>query len=244
MRVLVTRSHEGNAELVPKLHALGIETVSLDLLQFLPPEDWSQVDSALSRLHDYDWVLFTSPTGVRFFAQRMNLLNRPVVWDGSPKVGAVGERTAAALERLGVRVNFIPTKSVTGELARQLPGSAGRVLMLRADIAEKRAAYILKDRGFSVEDLAIYRTKSNQIGESGPLAAVDAVVLGSPSAVESLCSQLSPADLLKITSKPAACIGPVTADAARKRGFRRVIQPDSQTFDALVDSIGRMSKVA
>ncbi len=244
MKVLVTRSHEGNAELVPKLEALGIETVQLDLLRFLPPEDWSLIDISLSRLQAYDWLLFTSPTGVRFFAQRMGLLGHATVWDGPPKVGAVGARTAAALGRQGTRVDFTPPKFLTVELARELPGPAGRVLMLRGDIADRKITDLLKHRGFTVEDLIIYRTKQKPIGDSGPLVGVDLVVLGSPSAVESLCAQLSPKDLLKIISKPAACIGPVTAEAARKRGFVHVIQPESQTFDALVDSIGRMARVA
>lgn len=244
MKVLLTRSHEGNAGLVPKLEALGIESVSLDLLQFLPPEDWSPVDRSLSRLQAYDWLLFTSPTGVRFFARRMGLLGRPFTWDGPPKVGAVGERTAGALRGQGMRVDFTPGRFLTIELARELPGPAGRVLMLRADIADKKTSDLLRDRGFTVEDLTIYITKRKPIEDPAPLLAVDMVVLGSPSAVESLCAQLSPEDLLKIVSKPAACIGPVTAEAARRRGFRRVIQPESQTFDSLVDSIGRMSKVA
>ncbi|HEV2139358.1 MAG TPA: uroporphyrinogen-III synthase [Nitrososphaerales archaeon] len=244
MKVLVTRSHEGNAELIPKLKALGIETVSLDLLEFFPPEDWAQVDDSLSRLQSYDWILFTSPTGVRFFVRRMGFLGRALVWDGPPRVGAVGERTAAALRRQGVRVDFTPPRFLTVELAKELPGPQGRVLLLRADVADREIADILKDRGFAAEDLTIYRTKRKSIGDTAPLLTVDLVVLGSPSAVESLCAQLSPEDLLKIISKPAACIGPVTAEAARKRGFLHVVQPESQTFDALVGSIGRMARVA
>ena len=244
MKVLVTRSHEGNAELVPKLEALGIETIMLDLLQFLPPEDWSQVDKSLARLHAFDWLLFTSPTGVQFFAQRMGLLRYTMAWDGAPKVGAVGARTAAALGRHGARVDFTPTSFLTVELARELPDPKGRVLMLRADIADRKTADLLRDRGFTVEDLIIYRTKRKPIGDPAHLVTVDLVVFGSPSAVESLCAQLSPRDLLKIVSKPAACIGPVTAEAARKQGFVHTIQPESQTFDALVDSIGRLAKIA
>lgn len=244
MKVLVTRSHEGNAELVPKLQALGIETVPLDLLQFLPPEDWSEIDKGLARLQAYDWLVFTSPTGVRFFAQRMGLLGYAMGWDGPPRVGAVGARTAAALGRQGARVDFTPTNFLTVELARELPGPAGRVLMLGADIADGKTADLLRDRGFTVDDLSIYRTKRKPIGDRARLVAVNLVVFGSPSAVESLCDQLSPEDLLKIISKPAACIGPVTADAARKCGFHHVIQPKSQTFDALVDSIGKMARVA
>jgi uroporphyrinogen III methyltransferase/synthase len=244
LKVLVTRSHEGNAELVSKLEALGIEAVPLDLLQFLPPEDWSRIDIALSRLQGFDWLLFTSPTGVSFFAQRMDFLGHPMVWDGPPKVGAVGERTAAALRRLGARVDFTPARFLTSELAKELPGPAGRVLMLRADVADRKTADLLTDRGFAIEDLTIYSTKRKPIGDTARLLAVDLVVLGSPSAAESLCAQLTPKDLLKIISKPAACIGPVTAEAARKRGFLHVIQPESQTFDALVDSIRRVASVA
>lgn len=218
--------------------------MSLDLLQFLPPVDWSVIDRSLSRLQSYDWVLFTSATGVRFFIQRMDLLGLVVPSGGLPKVAAVGERTANVVRKQGIRVDFMPPSFLTSELARLLPGEGGRILMLRADIADKKSADLLRERGFKVEDLQIYRTKRKPIGDLASVLAVDMIVLGSPSAVEALCGQLSPEDLSRIVSKPAACIGPVTAEVARKWGFIQVIQPESQTFDALVDSIGRIAKLA
>src|SRR5438552_18271930 len=103
-KVVVTRSRRGNAELAESLNALGFEPVSVETLEFLPPEDWSRLDASLRRLAKFDWVLFTSPTGVEFFAQRMGALSLSVPWLGKPSVAAVGAQTAAALQGLGISV--------------------------------------------------------------------------------------------------------------------------------------------
>src|ERR1700722_19835936 len=104
-KVLITRSHEGNLELAAKLRAIGIEPISLDVLALSPPEDWSQVDRRLRELGDYDWLVFTSAPGARFFAERARTLGI-TPGDGGTKVAAVGTKTAGALASAGWGVGF------------------------------------------------------------------------------------------------------------------------------------------
>ncbi|TLY15282.1 MAG: uroporphyrinogen-III synthase [Thaumarchaeota archaeon] len=207
-RVVITRSHEGNAELARKLRAVGMEPVPLDLLSLLPFEDWSEVDRRLSKLRSYDWVLFTSPVGVRYFAERMRHLGFGPGWEAPPRVGAVGERTADALRSNGVRVDFVPEHFLSISLGVELPGPGGRVLLLRGDIGEK--------------------------------AILSKLIFGSPSAVEALCGSLPEGSLTEVTGKIAACIGPVTAGAARSHGFSHIVEPDAHTFDSVVEAIRRI----
>ena len=47
MKVLTTRSHEGNAMLAEKLRARGFEPISLDILSFKPAPDGSGLDERL-----------------------------------------------------------------------------------------------------------------------------------------------------------------------------------------------------
>jgi uroporphyrinogen-III synthase len=238
-KVVITRSREGNADLAPKLEAMGLEVVPMDLLSFLPPESWAEVDQRLAHLSSFDWLAFTSTNGVRFFLQRMKELGLPLSGWATPKVAAVGEGTAESLTEAGTRVDFTPERYLTSALADKLPGPPGRVLLLRADRAEKSMVSTLQKRGFSVDDTMIYRTRLLELNDFGRLEGADMVVFGSPSAVEALCTRLSSSQLAQVTSRTAACIGPVTAAAARRFGFARILMPDSNTFDSLVQAIGR-----
>ncbi len=238
-KVVITRSHEGNLELASELKAMGLEVVSLDLLSFLPPASWTRVDSKLLRLKDFDWVLFTSSTGVQFFLVRMRELGLPLAWGSAPKVGAVGKGTAGALSAAGVRVDFKPDRYLTKALAEQLPGSGGKVLLLRADIADKAMVAYLAGRGFVVDDVAIYRTRRLKPKDIAPVLNADLIIFGSPSAVDALCARLPSGVLAKVNRMTAACIGPVTANAARKYGFREVLESPTHTFGSLLESVGR-----
>lgn len=238
-KVVITRSHEGNLELASRLEKLGIRALPLDLLSFAPPESWDAVDSSLKSLGSYDWVLFTSSTGAKFFAERMRSLGIDTQWVPPPRVGAVGEGTAEALKREGVRVDFTPRRFLAAALAEELPQGTGRVLLLRADRASKAPTQMLLQRGFSVDDVPIYNTKGRKAERLPPMEDADAIVFASPSAVESFCEQLSPSELMLARRKTAACIGPVTAAAAREHGFASIVQPDSHTFDSLLDLLRR-----
>ncbi len=239
-RIVITRSHEGNADLARKLRAVGMEPVPLDLLSLLPVEDWSEVDQRISRLHSYEWVLFTSPVGVKYFAERMHHLGFGLGWEAPPRVGAVGERTANALRSNGVRVDFVPKQFQSISLGAELPGPGGPVLLLRGDIGEKAILSRLAGRGFVTEDVTIYRTKGLRVADIGPIRDADVVIFGSPSAVEALCGSLPEESLTEVTGKIAACIGPITTKAAKSYGFSRIVEPDAHTFDSVVETVRRI----
>jgi uroporphyrinogen III methyltransferase / synthase len=242
-KVVITRSRKGNAELAKSLEPLGFEPVPMDTIEFLPPKDWSGVDASLKRIGEFDWLLFTSATGVDFFAQRMSALSLAVPWRGRPAVAAVGEKTAAALQRAGIKVEFVPSKYLTSALAEQLPRERGRrVLILRADAGNPEVVPALERRGFGVEDMAIYRTSPVSYGADQPIELAldaDAIVFASPSAVEAFIRRLDSTAPTLTKRLLAVCIGPVTADAARESGFERILTPKTQTIESAVLELRR-----
>jgi uroporphyrinogen-III synthase len=245
-KVVITRSSKGNAELAAKLQALGFDPIPIDTVEFLPPEDWSLVDGALTGLKDFDWLLFTSPTGVEFFAKRMKALSKALPWHGNPAVAAVGEKTSAALEKEGIKADFVPSQYLTTALAEQLPRTRGkRLLLLRADVGDPEVCAILERAGFRVDDLTVYRTSSVEGGEDDALEPAmrdaDAIVFASPSAVEAFMRRLGSAATASTMTKRllAICIGPVTARAARERGFDRILVPKTHTIENLVQELVR-----
>ena len=242
-KVLITRTHEGNVELAAKLRAVGLEPIALDVLAISPPEDWSEVDLRLRALDEYDWLLFTSAAGARSFAERARALG--IAPKGvRAKVAAVGTRTGAELSRAGWGVSFTPSAFLTMALAEELPG-AGRALLLRNDIADPSMGDVMRRRGFEVDEVAVYRTRTLELKAIDAVGEADMVIFGSPSAVEGICSQLPESVLSGLTGKVAACVGPVTAEAARARGFTRIVQSAHEhTFDSLLREIGTLNQLA
>jgi uroporphyrinogen-III synthase len=242
--VVITRSKKGNSELAGRLKALGFQPLSVETIEFLPPQDWSSVDACLKGLGEFDWLLFTSATGVGFFARRMRELSSAIPWDGKPAVAAVGEKTAAALQKEGIEVEFVPSEYMTRALAQQLPRDRGaNLLMLRADTGEPDVVATLERDGFRVRDLTIYRTSSlageeDQVTES-TLSDADAIIFASPSAVEGFVGRMDAAATGSVFAKRllAVCIGPITARAARARGFERVLTAKTHTIEGILESL-------
>lgn len=244
--VVITRSKEGNEELAMRLKRAGFNPISLDTISLSPPNDWSDVDGLLRRLHSFDWLVFTSAAGVEYFDKRMKALSFQLPWHGKPLVAAVGERTANKVTGLGVKPSFIPSSYLTKKLAEELPaGDGNRVLLLRADIADPNLSEILKGRGYEVEETAIYRTqiavKSSRT-DNELLRDADVIVFASPSAVRGFSGMASRDEMARLKRIRAICIGPVTEAAAKENGFTNTIMPKSHTLDAIVEELGRLSQ--
>ena len=240
--VVITRSREGNQELAAKLRLAGLNPITVETISIAPPSSWTHVDRLLGRLDTFDWVAFTSPTGVKFFVARMKAISLRVPWKGSPRVAAVGEQTARALKDIGVTPDFIPSAYTTEALADELPAEKGTsVLLLRSDIADRGLSERLTDRGFSVQETAIYRTLVGK-GPRPEIKDAGLIVFASGSAVRGFCALVPEDELRKLRKLKAVCIGPVTESAARKSGFSNTSKPGSYTIDAVVREVSRLSK--
>src|ERR1700679_3254338 len=111
-RVILTRAAEQAAECRRALESRGAEVMLLPAVRIAQPETWSLLDRELLRLHEFDWVLFTSRNAVRFIAERLAELDCALCCSvqSSPRVAAVGESTAEAARQKGWRVDCVPQK--------------------------------------------------------------------------------------------------------------------------------------
>ncbi|MDG6909795.1 MAG: uroporphyrinogen-III synthase [Nitrososphaerota archaeon] len=241
--VIVARSGDGNAALQRMLSGRGIEAVGIETIRLDDPESWADVDSAIGRISQFDWVAFTSPRGVEAFASRLEGMGLKGKGLG-PKFAAVGSKTASALGRIGIVAEFIPDEFLTSALAEGLPGKSGtRVLLLRADLGDKKLAESLKKRGFEVEDVVAYHTRfvTGPV-DGGVVKRAKVVAFASPSEVEGFRRRLGKSEFKALASQAkAACIGPVTARAAEDSGFMTVEFSKEHTLESLAEMIGEMT---
>jgi len=240
VNVIITRSREGNEELAGRLRLAGLNPIAVEAFSIAPPRNWSPVDRLLKRIGSFDWLVFTSASGVKYFGIRAKALSLRFRRNGRPRFAAVGRRTADALLGLGIEPEFVPTSYTTKALAEELPAEPGsKLLLLRADIADHNLTRRLVERRYDVEEAATYRTKLGK-GPAPKIGQADLLIFASPSAVRGFCSLLSRDELARAKRLKTVCIGPVTESAARENGFRDTTRPHSYTLDAVVREVVRL----
>jgi len=235
----VTRAREQARPLAARLEAEGATPVRFPTIRFAPMPDPAPLDDALARLGTYDLLVFTSANGVRFFMDRVEALGVPV-----PKrawIAAVGTATAEALERHGLRADFVPGIFTAERLADGLGDVSGRAVLLpQAEIARKTLAHALAAAGARVDAVPVYRTLPARptAEEHAALdAGADALTFASPSSVRGFVALLGDRAHSLAEAALVACIGPVTAAAADAHGLRPGLVPETHTADGLVDAL-------
>ena len=202
-RIVLTRQQESNRPWAERLRTTGHAVLELPLVEFKT----LGVDTELPAS---DWLLFTSPQGVRAF-------RKAGLSVGQAKVAALGTGTARALAGVGLKDDLgletrdgaelatAFTARVTAPAAVLLPGPRRR-------LAEPRAT--LEAAGFTVTELALYETEVVLVDDlpDAPFAQGDVVFFCSPSAVRSFTGAWD--------ERPeCVAIGETTADALRAAGF-------------------------
>jgi uroporphyrinogen III methyltransferase/synthase len=160
-KVLVTRAKEQAQELLDLLRRYGAEPVEFPTIEILPPEDWKPLDRAITKLTDYDWLLFTSVNGVEFFMKRLFEKGGDLRKLKSTKIGAIGPKTAEAIQAHGIVPDLVPkyfqAEAVLEGLA-DVKMKGKRVLLPRALEAREVLPKELKKRGARVDVVPAYRT--------------------------------------------------------------------------------------
>ena len=243
VRVLVTRSETEGHVLAEKLRAQGATTVELPTIAIIPPENNEFLDQPIKDLSTYDWLVFTSQHGVRFFAERMNALGVSTGRLNDLKVAAIGPATAAALEKLGRKPDYVPDEFLSEQILNGLGDLKGkRILLPRANIAGRNLPEELTRQGANVEEVIAYRTIIPEDLSLGRLQStlkgrVDVVTFTSPSTVRNLAQVAGNKLGSMLSDVKVACIGPVTATAANTLGVHVNIVARNHTIDDLVEAI-------
>ncbi len=244
--IVVTRAREQASSILQELTALGACVIEFPTIAITPIQDMTPVHEAVEKLHNYDWLVFTSVNGVKWFFHELYAMGMDTRALAGVTVAAIGPATAKSLECHGIRPDFVPEQYVAesvvaGMLDRGVAGK--RILIPRAKEAREVLPEELRKAGAEVEILPVYETT---LAESGPdvirnaikEGRLDCITFASSSTVENFFALVSP-EMLRTEAPQAqlACIGPVTAQTLEGYGFQPHIQPKDYTIPALVRSI-------
>ncbi len=247
LTVLNTRAAAHAGTLTKQLEALGARVLERPMLAFAPPASWQPFDARLAALRPGDWIAFTSANGVRHFMARLRELGREPTVAESVRVAAVGNATAAVLAAEGIPVALVPEhfqgEALLAAFTAQLrPGD--RVWLPQAEQARDVLAQGLRAAGIAVEVTPVYRTVM-PAGGLGPALEVleagrlDWILFTSPSTVRHFLAMLPAGrgDLMRQHQPRIACLGAITAAAARAQGLTVTVVPERQDQAGLLDAL-------
>jgi uroporphyrinogen III methyltransferase/synthase len=234
-RILVTRPQEQAAALGRALEAVGAEAVIFPTIALGPPPSWQPFDSAVAHLATYDWIVFTSPSAVRFAIERAPTLPVRLALADAPRVAAVGSETAKALAHNGVSAS-VPAEQRQEGLVQLLgdlsPGM--RVLFPQALGGRETLREALQSQGVSVDVVPVSETVPLPYSPGARPPAFDVATFASPSALRAFVDAFGVAAL---AGTVVAVIGPTTEAAAQAAGVAVTVVAPSPSVSALVAAL-------
>jgi uroporphyrinogen-III synthase len=239
-RILVTRGKGQNAKLIKQLEALGAIPVEFPTIDIVAADPAPLIE-AINNAARYHWLIFTSANGVTYFWQQAAGLGKRPDDFQDIRLASVGPATGEALRKIGLLVDLMPAEHTAEALLAAFGSLHGqRVLWPAADIARPILEAGLRAKGAIVERVTAYQTRP--VAQAGELPALlptlDILTFTSASTVHNFVNLLPPGDPAQaIAQAQVACIGPVTAEAARKLGLPVHIVAGVHTIPGLVESL-------
>ena len=267
-RVLVTRPAGQQGELIAAIEANGGEAISLPLLaieSIADAEAEARLREGLSRLQDYDLLIFVSVNAARFGAGQIAKCGAAI----SPKatVLAVGAATAREAASLLDRPVHGPVAGSGSESLLEMPQlddvKDRRIAIFRGEGGRELLAAELQRRGAVVDYLEVYR-RTPVAGAAGRLKEIlsecppDIAVITSAEALarwrELLDEIAKPAkirtialplkandyaahDVEQLLAKPVAVPSRRVAELAAQNGFTAVIDAGDAGAKSVVEAL-------
>ena len=259
MKVLITRPRSQSESFAAALRNAGFEPIYFPVIEIRPVEDFSELDEAIRNIASYDWVVFTSVNAVDVVCS-LSSPALPPKGKGVPspkgrgqgegvRFAAIGPKTAEALRKHNIEPDFVPEEYVAEAILPGLGDLKNKwVLLPRAEMARKELPEAIVKAGGVAHEITVYQTLPAQPDAEGLAAlkaSVDVITFTSASTVENFVAIMhqNKLDPLNLPNNPLfVCIGPITEQAARKKGLTNLVVAKEYTTEGLIEVIRSYAK--
>ena len=246
-RVAITRTRDQNSELREKLETLGAEVLELPLIQISKYVEKDALVEILTELGGYDWIVFTSANGVRYFFEDFLKGFPDIRALGLLRFACVGKATAREIESYHIKVECMPDTATGDSLADALiaTGSldSAKVIVVTGNLNRDTLVKKLEAARAIVDRLQLYKTEKTDL-TADPIAndfrekGADAILFASSSAVQSFTDQAKSLKLAKDAKRPlAGSIGPQTSETMKQVGIDIAFEAKKPSLDSLIEAL-------
>ncbi|MDR0353743.1 MAG: uroporphyrinogen-III C-methyltransferase [Opitutaceae bacterium] len=246
-RVAITRDRDRNGELRGRLEALGAEVIELPLITVVKEVDRHALVEILAELGGYDWIVFTSANGARFFFEEFFKGFDDVRALGLLRFACVGRATAREIERHHLKVDCMPASATGESLAGALVATgsldSAKVIVVTGNLNRAALVKRLEDARAIVDRLPLYKTEKTElagepVAEDFRRKGADAILFASSSAARSFVGQAGALRLVAGARRPlAGSIGGRTSATLREAGIPVDFEAKAASLDALVEAL-------
>jgi uroporphyrinogen III methyltransferase/synthase len=246
-RIVVTRTRAQAGQLARLLLERGADILEIPTIRILPPTARHEIADALLELNSYDWLVFTSPNGVSAFFELFFKVFDDLRDIGGVRLAAVGPATADKLRALHLRVDATPKEFAASKVAAAMAEQGSienlKILLLRAEVANRELPRQLEEMGAIVDDIACYKTVPEREDRNGAVARLletgaDWITFTSSSTVENFNARIELKPLLaRYPRMKLASIGPETSKAITALGLKPDAEAKDHTTSGLVKAI-------
>jgi len=245
-RIVITRARAQASNLVSKLSRLGAFCIEIPTIKIAPPEDITPLKEAIEHIKNYDWLVFTSVNGVKYFFKTLFDMGKDVRALGHLKFACIGPVTRERLKDYGIISDILPETYRAESVVDAFSATAIKgknVLLPRARKARTILPEELTKMGASVYEVVAYDTLPDTDEKKELISLlknrkIDAVTFTSSSTVSNFMDLLDSEDKEGLLEDiVTASIGPITSETAQSLGIIPDIEAEEYTIQGVVDSL-------
>ncbi len=240
--VLITRGGEQGEKFCNDVASTGGIPYMVPLIDFRPHEDLNAVHFIQS-LHKYDWIIFTSKNGVKYFFQHIESQRQQFeMFKEHIQFAAVGEKTRAELSRYRVESHFMPNIYTAEDFSREFfekGHTAKRALIPKGNLASTTIAESFRSHHVIADEWVVYETfyPTKDIGRLVTIIKedrLDAACFTSPSTFHHFNKVIKQYHLEEhLQSILLVSIGKITKRAIENEGYLVKVCPEKYTIDSM-----------
>lgn len=240
LRVVVTRPAHQAEGFCDLLEQAGAEALRCPVIRICSPTDTSELQRLAARLSSIDLLIFNSPNAVEYGIAAIHHQQQRI--PARTLIGAIGVKTAQALERHGYQADICPATGFDSEAFLALPAvqtmQGKRVVIVRGQDGRMLLGQTLRARGAEVAYIQAYQRNGPDAAQVAALRqalrdGVDAIAVTSSEALANLADSLD-ASARAGLERAALVVGhPRIAEAADRLGLPPPIVAADPTDEAM-----------
>jgi uroporphyrinogen-III synthase len=246
-RIALTRSSAQSMDWRSALESRGAEVIELPMIRVSKDVNLHTLAEVLQEFGSYEWLVFTSANGVKFFFEEFIRVHEDIRALGLIRIAVIGEATAAAVRELHLRIDLQPKKATAEELASELINreamDSAKVLVVTGNRNRELLVERLHEARAIVDQLPVYKTEATDLAADPAVGdfraqGADAILFASPSAAQSFFDQAAALKLAAKARKPlAGSIGPSTTATMKQLGVPVDFEAAEPTLDSFVAAL-------
>lgn len=238
-----TRPKGQSNELNQLFETAGAQTIELPLIEIRPINLTTQEKIFIEKLETFNWLIFTSPNGIRYFFEILNQkgiksLPRMI------QIAVIGNKTEKTLATYGYSAAFVNPGNTGEDFAAafsqklKTDSPATKILLILGNLART----VIQDELSQYAEctrLNVYETAiPNSVDEKTVQYIMDnryeMLIFTSPSAIQNFMKLIHniPVENIRL-----ACIGETTANEARKQGIQPLVVAEDASAKGIVEAI-------